>query len=187
MIWRRKRMRQIKTDRLIIRPIQIQDYAELQAILLDSEVVRYTRYRNIKTSDNFDIIFRNHFLETAYTFGIETIDEHKLVGFYEFHPENDTGILTYALAKRAWGKGYVAEAGIAMMAYGFEALNFKRIEAHYASLNPRSGRVMEKMGMHDLGSIGTFPSPHTGEIRQVMAYELTKENWLLHNSQEQAV
>ena len=180
-------MRQIKTERLIIRPIQLQDYAELQAILLDPVVVRYTRYRDIKTANNFDAIFQDHFLNTAYTFGIETNDDHKLIGFYEFHPEDDTGILTYALAQSAWGKGYVAEVGTAMMTYGFEVLNFDRIEAHYASLNPRSGRVMEKMGMHDLGSIGTFASPHTGEVRQVMAYELTKENWLLNGSQQQAV
>ena len=180
-------MRQIITDRLIIRPIQLQDHDDLQAILLDPVVVRYTRYRDVKTPANFTNIFENHFLNTAHTFGIETKDEHQLIGFYEFHPEDTTGILTYALSQTAWGKGYVAEVGTAMMAYGFNVLGFERIEAHYASLNPRSGKVMKKMGMHDLGSIGTFPSPHTGEVRQVMAYELTKENWNLNNTHEQAV
>ncbi|PMD68188.1 GNAT family N-acetyltransferase [Companilactobacillus nuruki] len=180
-------MRQIKTDRLIIRPIQTQDHDDLQKILLDPEVVRYTRYRNIQTPDNYDLIFRNHFLDTPYTFGIETKEDHKFIGFYEFHPENDTGILTYALSQNTWGKGYVAEVGTAMMTYGFEVLGFNRIEAHYASLNPRSGRVMKKMGMHDLGSISSSVSPHTDKVREVMAYELTKENWFLNNSKEQAV
>ena len=180
-------MRQIKTERLIIRPIQTKDHDELQAILLDPVVVRYMRYRDVKTPDNFDIIFNDHFLGTEYTFGIETNDTHELIGFYEFHPEDNTGVLSYALSQSAWGKGYVAEVGTAMMTYGFEVLKFDRIEAHYASLNPRSGRVMEKMGMQDLGSIGTFASPHTGEVRTVMAYELTKENWLMHNSHRQAV
>lgn len=179
-------MRQINTERLVIRPIQLQDRDELQAILLDPVVVKYTRYRDIKTPTNFNEIFESHFLNTAYTFGIETKADHKLIGFYEFHPEAETGILTYALAQSAWGFGYVAEVGKAMMTYGFEVLGFEKIEAHYASLNPRSGRVMEKMGMRDLGVIGTFPAPD-GEIRQVMAYELTKDNWLLNNGQEQAV
>jgi len=180
-------MRQITTERLIIRPIKVSDHDELEAILLDPAVVRYTRYRDVKTPTNFTAIFESHFLNTAYTFGIETKDERKLIGFYEFHPEATTGILTYALAQSAWGKGYVAEVGSAMMAYGFNVLNFERIEAHYASLNPRSGKVMQKMGMRDLGSIGTFPSPHTGEVRQVMAYELTKDEWILSNNQERAV
>ena len=180
-------MRQITTERLIIRPLHTVDHDELEAILLDPAVVRYTRYRDVKTPTNFTAIFESHFLNTAYTFGIETKDEHKLIGFYEFHPEDATGILTYALAQSAWGKGYVAEVGSAMMAYGFNVLNFERIEAHYASTNPRSGKVMQKMGMRDLGSMGTFPSPHTGEIRQVMAYELKKADWIMYNQQVEAV
>lgn len=180
-------MRQITTERLIIRPIQLKDFDELQAILLDPKVVRYTRYRDVKTPTNFTAIFESHFYNTAYTFGIETKDEHKLIGFYEFHPENTTGILTYALAQSAWGHGYVAEVGSAMMGYGFNNLNFERIEAHYASTNPRSGLVMKKMGMNDLGLLGTFPSPHTGEVRQLMAYELTKTDWLMGHNTEAAV
>lgn len=180
-------MRQITTERLLIRPIQIEDFNDLQAILYDPLVVRYTRYRNVQAENNFAELFNSHFLGSIYSFGIETKDTHQLIGFYEFHPEGYSALLTYALAQSAWGKGFVAEVGKIMMAYGFEDLNFERVEAHYASLNPRSGRVMEKMGMADLGSIGTFPSPHTGEVRTVMAYELTKENWLLNNAPEQAV
>lgn len=180
-------MRQIITERLIIRPIQRMDHDYLQEILLDEEVVRYMRYRNVKTPANFDLIFENHFLDTPYTFGIETRTDHQFIGFYEFHPEETTGVLSYALNQSAWGKGYVAEVGTAMMAYGFEVLNFDRIEAHYASTNPRSGRVMSKIGMQDLGSIGTSVSPYTGDVREVMAYELTREIWLMNNIQEQAV
>lgn len=180
-------MRQIQTDRLIIRPLLIADHDELQEILLDPQVVRYTRYRDLKTPENFDNVFATHFLETPFAFGIETKIDHKLIGFYEFHPEATTGVLTYALSQSAWGQGFVAEVGTAMMAYGFEVLNFERIEAHYASHNPRSGKVMAKMGMRDLGSFGISVSPHTGEVREVMAYELTKEDWLMNSSQQQAV
>lgn len=74
-----------------------------------------------------------------------------------------------------------------MMSYGFENLNFDRIEAHYASLNPRSGKVMAKMGMQDLGSIDTFEVPETGEIHQVMAYVLTKDDWLIKSQQKRAI
>ncbi|KRN99902.1 GNAT family N-acetyltransferase [Companilactobacillus kimchiensis] len=181
-------MRAIKTDRLIIRPLQPSDHDDLQTIILDAEVVKYMRYHDITTPAAFNNVFENHFLmEQQYTFGIESKETHKLIGFYEFHPENTTGILTYALNRNAWGHGYVAEAGQAMMNYGFEKLNFDKIEAHYADLNPRSGRVMAKMGMKNLGEQETFTFP-TGEVVHVMAYELTKNEWsLTTDHHEQAV
>jgi len=169
----------IETDRLIIRPLNPKDHDDLQEIILDPEVVKYTRYREITTPEDFTKTFKDHFLT-------ETKDTHKLIGFYEFHPENNVGILTYALGRSAWGHGYVAEVGQAMMNYGFESRNFDKIEAHYANLNPRSGRVMSKMGMHDLGELESFTFP-TGEEVHVMAYELTKHDWLLANNQDQAV
>lgn len=173
-------MRQITTERLIIRPINQGDYDELQAIILDPAIVKYMRYRDVKTPSNFAILFKDHFLEAfGLTFGIEEKTIHKLIGFYEFHPDNGTGILSYALSQSAWGFGYVAEAGSAMMDYGFNILNFNKIEAHYAHLNPRSGRVMEKMGMHELGVVETRTSSGSDEVLYIMAYALAKEKWNL--------
>ena len=179
-------MRQITTERLIIRPINQRDYDELQAIILDPIIVKYMRYRDVKTPSNFAILFKDHFLkEFGFTFGIEEKTSHKLIGFYEFHPENGIGILSYALSQDAWGFGYVAEAGSAMMEYGFNTLHFDQIEAHYAHLNPRSGRVMEKMGMHKLGIVETRNADTEDEI-YIMAYALDKEEWNLAE-QEPAV
>jgi len=180
-------MRQITTERLLIRPINQGDYGELQAIILDPQIVKYMRYRDVKTPANFKQLFENHFLkEVQYTFGIEEKVSHKLIGFYEFHPEAGVGILSYALSQEAWGYGYVAEAGSAMMQYGFEVLNFDKIEAHYAHLNPRSGRVMEKMGMSEIGVVETRISPDTGEELFIMAYSLNQNDWIMSH-QVQAV
>lgn len=170
-------MRSIETERLIIRPMTTRDHDDLQEIILDPEVVKYMRYRDVTSEESFNTIFEGHFLSaTEYTFGIEDKASHKLIGFYEFHPENNVGVLSYALNQIAWGHGYVAEAGNAMMEYGFEELGFDKIEAHYANLNPRSGKVMSKMGMHDLGEIELFQFP-TGEEVHVMAYDLAKNDW----------
>ncbi len=84
--------------------------------------------------------------------------------------------MTYALSPAAWGHGYVAEAGNCLMHYGFETLNYETIEAHYASANPNSGRVMAKMGMQAAGELHTFTSDK-GEVIHVMRYLLTKATW----------
>ncbi|RRK11318.1 N-acetyltransferase [Lactiplantibacillus garii] len=171
-------MVQFETERLLIRPIQVADHDALQAMLLNPQVVAYLRYQTLKTTAEFDEAFTNHFLaEPATVFGLERKSDHQFIGFYEFHGTIGTGELTYALAPQAWGHGYVAEAGNRMMTYGFETLGLTRIEAHYASVNPRSGRVMAKMGMHDEGELMTF-TLETGEVAHVMAYGLSKSDWL---------
>lgn len=171
-------MATIETKRLILRPMQATDHDALQAMIFDPEVVAYLRYRRLSTPAAFNEAFENHFLaDTTTVFGIETKVDHQLIGFYEFHPEATTGILTYAITPAAWGHGYVAEAGQALMAYGFNDLRLDVLEAHYASANPNSGRVMAKMGMHDDGEMETFKLD-SGEKIHVMRYVLTKNDWL---------
>ena len=171
-------MAQFETERLLIRPIKATDHDALQAMLLDPKVVAYLRYQTLKSAAEFDASFINHFMaEPDTVFGLETKRDHQFVGFFEFHGTVGTGELTYALTPAAWGHGYVAEAGNRMMAYGFQTLGLNRIEAHYASVNPRSGRVMAKMGMHDEGELLTF-TLESGEVAHVMAYGLSKREWL---------
>lgn len=55
--------------------------------------------------------------------------------------------LGYWIAEDAWGKGYATEASGAICAWGFATLHLQRIQAHYLTRNPKSGRVMEKLGM----------------------------------------
>jgi len=169
---------QFETQHLIIRPLRPTDHDALQAMILEPQVVAYLRYRSIQTPAQFTEVFKTHFLADAKTvFGLERKSDQRLIGFYEFHDEANTGVLTYALSPSAWGHGYVAEAGQALMSYAFETLHYDQLEAHYASANPRSGRVMAKMGMQDFGEMDTFTLDN-GELIHVMRYALSKKTWL---------
>ncbi|MCA0376771.1 MAG: GNAT family N-acetyltransferase [Gemmatimonadetes bacterium] len=55
--------------------------------------------------------------------------------------------LGYWIAEHAWRNGYASEASGAICAWGFATLGLQRIQAHYLTRNPASGRVMEKLGM----------------------------------------
>ena len=170
-------MVQFATERLVMRPLTRADHDALATIILDPQVVAYLRYRAVQTMAAFDDVFTTHFLaDSATVFGIERRRDHQLIGFYEFHGTGATGELTYALRPDAWGHGYVAEAGNRLMRYGFETLNYATIEAHYASANPNSGRVMAKMGMQAAGELHTFTSDK-GEVIHVMRYVLAKQTW----------
>lgn len=61
-----------------------------------------------------------------------------------FSPLQEIG---WRLPVESWGHGYATEAGSALLAYGFETLNWPEIVAFTAAINVRSRRVMERLGM----------------------------------------
>ena len=54
--------------------------------------------------------------------------------------------LGYYLKRCAWGQGYAAEAGQAVVRYSFEVLNFNGLFAGHHPENAASGIVLEKLG-----------------------------------------
>ena len=59
----------------------------------------------------------------------------------------------YVLGKDYWGRGMMTEALKAVLDFCFTQAGFQKVRARYASLNPASGRVMEKAGMSHLKTI----------------------------------
>lgn len=57
----------------------------------------------------------------------------------------------YALARAAWGKGYATEIAHAMLRVGFDTLNIEEIYGVVIPENTASRRVLEKIGMRNLG------------------------------------
>ena len=53
----------------------------------------------------------------------------------------------YILGMDYWGRGLMTEALKAVLSYCLDEIGFEEVDAYYVSLNPASGRVMEKAGM----------------------------------------
>ena len=54
---------------------------------------------------------------------------------------------SYELDSRYWDRGYATEAARAILKFGFDELNMRRIWAKCVADNIGSARVLEKMGM----------------------------------------
>ena len=68
--------------------------------------------------------------------------------------KNDSSCeIGYILGKTYWGRGMMTEALKAVLDFCFTRAGFQKVRARYASLNPASGRVMEKAGMSYLKTI----------------------------------
>ena len=61
--------------------------------------------------------------------------------------ENSSCEIGYILGMDYWGRGLMTEALKAVLSYCLDEIGFEEVDACYASLNPASGRVMEKVGM----------------------------------------
>ena len=59
--------------------------------------------------------------------------------------------LAYWLGYPYWGHGYVAEAGAAILRWGFRTLKLHRVFAQYMGDNHASGRVLAKLGFSHEG------------------------------------
>lgn len=110
--------------------------------------------------------------------GITLTESGELIGCVSLRlqPEHDRAELGYWIGTPHWGHGYATEACHAALAYGFEARDLARIQAHYLSRNPASGRVMEKLGMKHEGKLRKHIKK-SGEMEDIEIRGILREEW----------
>ena len=86
--------------------------------------------------------------------------------------------LGYCMGTRWWGNGLMPEAGRAVLAYLFEEVGFNRIAATHDKNNPKSGRVMQKLGMTYEGTLRSAGHNNQGIVDEVW-YSILKDEWKL--------
>lgn len=89
----------------------------------------------------------------------------------------DCKMLGYALAKWAWGQGYMTEAAQEVIRYGFEELALDAITCNHYTFNNRSGRVIEKCGFLFEGIIHGAEATPDGILQDIKSYYLPRETW----------
>lgn len=67
------------------------------------------------------------------------------------HPRFHRAEMGYWIGVPYWNRGYASEAGRAVLRFGFETLDLRRIYAAHFARNPASGRVLQKLGMQREG------------------------------------
>ena len=71
-------------------------------------------------------------------------------GFHNLKPEHRRAEIGFELGRAFWGRRIMTEAAAAILAYGFQARGFNRIEAFVNDGNARSAGILTKLGFrHD--------------------------------------
>src|SRR6266704_585013 len=151
-------VRELRTDRLLLRRWLPGDRAPFAALNADARVMAYlSAPLSSEQSDALLDRIGAHFAEHQFgLWALEIPRRTPFAGFVglavpafaaHFTPCVEIG---WRLAAEHWGFGYATEAARAVMTYGFGPLGLDEIVSFTTTGNVRSRRVMERLGMtHD--------------------------------------
>jgi [ribosomal protein S5]-alanine N-acetyltransferase len=147
----------LRTGRLILRPLAIDDAPIVQKLAGERDVASTTRliphpyppgmaeqwiaalpelYQKAEMI-NWGVAMQGGPLLGTIRLTLNPVDNHAEMGYW--------------IGKPFWNNGYCTEAARAVMVYGFDVLGLERIYANYLARNPASGRVLHKLGMQQEG------------------------------------
>lgn len=174
----------IETERLILRRFTIEDADIMyRNWASDDEVTKYLTWPT-----HADVNVTRMLLE-------EWIQKYNDLDFYHWvielreigEPIGSLSVVSYenktasatigwCMGKRWWGQRIMPEAGSAVLQYLFEEVEFNRIAAKHDADNPKSGRVMQKIGMIREGTLRASGKNNRGIVDEVY-YSILKEDY----------
>ncbi|MGP5310802.1 GNAT family N-acetyltransferase [Vreelandella alkaliphila] len=143
----------IETERLTLQPLATDDSESLLDIFSSPEVMKYWNtapWSDIQDALDFiDVSNASMLREESLVLGIYLKSTSDLVGkcmLFSYDKESKRAEVGFGLGQHYWGKGYINEAGEALIQYGFNALGLRRIEAEIDPDNHASAKALEKLG-----------------------------------------
>lgn len=141
----------LETERLILRPITLDDAEACFSWGSDERVARFMCYPTAKDiSETIAWIKTTLVDEEEWNWAFVLKSENRVIGTGGIGPnkfmDGYWGI-GYNLHYDYWHKGYCTEAMRAIVDYAHNELGVNKICSDHAVDNPRSGKVMEKLGL----------------------------------------
>ncbi|HDX9588437.1 TPA: GNAT family N-acetyltransferase [Bacillus pseudomycoides] len=171
------------TERLSLRPLTIEDAADVFEYASNPEISTYTvwyRHETLEDSQIFVQSILNQYEKAEMaTYGIELKEEKKIIGtcgFIDYEENHHKAELAYALSPNYWGQGFATEAAKVCIRYGFEKLQLNRIEAGCHASNAQSERVMKRLGMQYEGTMRKDMFVK-GVYRDTKVYSILREEY----------
>lgn len=160
----------LKTQRLLLRPLDVRDAETVHEYASDAETARYMLFLPNKRFED----------TVAFLQGVRAEWQKEKPSFYEFAVEldgnqigavsvsldGDTAELGWILNRRYHNRGYATEAAMAVKDFAVQTLGQTRLRAHCDTRNFSSARVMEKLGFVRVGEEPRQYPDERGEARE---------------------
>lgn len=160
----------LRTERLVLRPLTVEDTPLLVELDADPEVMRYISKRPPPTEAEIEEVIQRSLGHRWLGF----IDD-EFVGWYALTPGPGAGDreLGYRLRRMFWGRGLATEGCLALIDHGFDVLGATRIWAQTMAVNHPSRRVMERSGLRYVRTFHLqFDDPIEGTELGEVEYEI---------------
>jgi ribosomal-protein-alanine N-acetyltransferase len=177
----------LETARLLLRPVELSDASQIQALFPQWEIVKYLA----------NTVPWPYPPDGAYTFlrdmalpSIERGDEwlwtirrkeapDALIGVVSLSKKTDDENRGFWIAPQWQGRGLMTEACDAVTDYWFETLKLPVLRVPKAIANQASRRISEKQGMRVIAS---GPRDYVSGRLPSETWEITAEQWRAHKS-----
>ncbi len=178
----------IDARRISLRWISEDDVDALYTVFSDPEVMRYWSTPPLADKNAaltlLGEIHDGFKRRTLLKWGIARNADNALIGtttLFNLDFSNRRAELGYGLGRAHWGHGYMQEALNALLAFAFEVLDFRRIEADVDPRNIASIRTVERLGFQREGYLRERWQVN-GEIQDTLFYGLLRPDWKLAKS-----
>jgi ribosomal-protein-alanine N-acetyltransferase len=145
--------RELKTDRLYLRPLGMEDDEGMYAMLSDPESMAYWSSPPITEIEEARKVLREDLASDAkgnsMCWAVLHNDGQKMIGkciLFQFSQANRRAEIGYILNREYWRQGLMFEALEAVIDFAFTRLDLHRIEADVDPDNTGSLAILEKLG-----------------------------------------
>ena len=160
----------IKTTRLNLRQLTIDDAENLYLLNLDPDVARYTGDSPFESAEEAGRFLASYDQYEKYGCGrwaVITSRDSEFIGWcgLSYTPGLDEYDIGFRFFKSKWNQGYATESARACIDHGFEKLKLERIVGRAMKENTASLKVLEKIGLKFVKPI-VF-SDHEGLVYEI--------------------
>lgn len=173
----------LRTERLDLRPLTLDDFAAVHAYRCRPEVSRYLYSGPFDEAASRDFVASRSTRTTLRESGdglqlaVVVRDSGTLIGDVTFlWKSSRQGRIGYVFHPGHAGHGYATEASRALLKLGFEELRLHRIQAELDGRNTASARLLERLGMRREGRLREN-SLLDGEWSDEVIYAMPAREW----------
>ena len=171
--------KKIRTERLLLRPVMVDDVDAMMEFATDPEWGRYQQvprpYRREHARE-----FLSYFAQADWTsycgWAIEFGGRYSGAFSMHIHESHKTASIGFDLDRRLWGQGLATEAARAVVGRAFDRLGLRKVWATADAPNIASIRVLEKLGMRREG-LQREHHWRRGEPVDIVLYGVLRDEW----------
>ena len=180
---RNKQLPTLEAAQVRLRWLDYDDAPDLYAVFSDPQVTRYWSSVAWQSREQADDLVRDIHECCAkghlFQWGIESRDEGKIIGtctLAAIDRDHRRAEIGFALARRCWGQGLMADALSRLLDHAFTDLGLYRIEADVDPANTASLKTLKRLGFEQEGRLRARWQVG-GEIQDSVILGLLAPDW----------